>query len=188
MRRGASRSVALVAALAVAATACADYVGDDLRAGDYPRRDHVAFEEAAVLATEADEPREPDPVDPRQLEVGACFDDLDDPPVRAFGWGRPVDRVPCTLPHRYEVFARPELGDAPAEPWPGAAVLDETADRLCVGAFEVFVGTEWSASGLDFVVLVPDEATWSAGDSRASCALFDLGLAPLVGSVEGSQR
>jgi hypothetical protein len=180
--------LAALAVLAVLVAGCADYVGDDLRTGDYPRRDLVAFDEAAVLAAQPDEPRTPDPVDPRTLEVGDCFDDLGGPPLRAFGWGQPVDRVPCTSAHRYEVYARPALGDHATDPWPGTSLADETADRRCVEAFEAFVGVPWSSSELDFLVLVPDESTWSGGDTRASCALFDLGLRPLVGSAEGAGR
>jgi hypothetical protein len=183
-----SRRSVLVVTLALLGAGCADYVGDDLRAGDYPRRDLVAFDEAAILAAEvADEPRVPDPVDPRTLEVGDCFDDLRDPPLRAFGWGQPVDRAPCARPHRYEVYARPVLGDPAVDAWPGPSFADEAADRRCVEAFEEVVGSPWSSSDLDFLVLVPDEATWAAGDTRASCALFDLGLAPLVGSIAAAR-
>jgi hypothetical protein len=178
----------LAALLLVACAGCADYVGDDLRAGDYPRRDLINFDQAAALADDVDERRAPEPVDPRILQVGDCFDDLDGPPVRGFQWGRDVDRVPCDVPHRYEIYARPVLGDPAVEPWPGGSRADELADLECVEAFEVFVGTPWSSSELDFVTLVPDRARWEAGDPQASCALFDLGLAPLVGSAQGAAR
>lgn len=185
MRR---RTATLVAVLALVGAGCADYVGDDLRAGDYPRRDLISFDEAAAVAQVTDSPRTPDPVDPRTLEVGECFDDLDGPPVRGVEWGRQVDRVPCDLPHRYEVYDRPPLGDPATDGWPGASVADELADLRCVEAFERFVGTTWSSSTLDFVALTPDERRWAAGDTTAWCAVFDLALDPLVGTVEGIGR
>ncbi len=178
----------LLAGLALAGVGCADYVGDDLRAGDYPRHDLLTFEEVAAEADALDQPREPVPTDPRELDVGDCFDDLAAPPVRGFEWARQVDLVPCRLPHRYELFARVPLTDGEGEPWPGASVAEEVADRRCLDAFEEFVDTEWSSSELDYAALAPDRARWEAGDTGASCALFDLGLAPLEGSAEGSGR
>src|SRR5690606_2640161 len=112
----------LLAGLALAGVGCADYVGDDLRAGDYPRHDLLTFEEVAAEADALDQPREPVPTDPRELDVGDCFDDLAAPPVRGFEWARQVDLVPCRLPHRYELFARVPLTDGEGEPWPGASV------------------------------------------------------------------
>jgi hypothetical protein len=179
--------VGLGLAVGVAAGGCADYVGDDIRAGDYPRADLLALEEVAEEARRTDEPRVPVPADPRTLEVGACFDDLDGPPVRGIEWGREVDVVPCPLPHRYELYARVDLGDL-GGPWPGAAAVEDAADRRCLDAFETFVASEWATSELDYVVLSPDQPHWDAGDTRATCVLFGLGLVELEGSVEGSGR
>lgn len=171
----------------VGATACGDYVGDDLRAGDYPRRDAIVFAEVSGEAL-ADEESEvdPEPSDPYGLEAGTCFDDLGEVPLRAFASGAEVGVVPCGQPHRYELFARVAIEGAPGEAWPGSSVADERADLACIDAFEEFVGSEWEISGLDYLHLAPTEGRWNDGDRRASCALFDLGLVPLVGSMEGS--
>lgn len=171
----------------VSATACGDYVGEDLRAGDFPRRDEVVFAESSggALGDEVTEV-DPEPADPYGLEVGTCFDDLGEVPLRAFPSGAEVGVVPCEQPHRYQLFARISIDDPPGEAWPGADVAGERADLACVGAFEEYVGSSWESSDLDYLHLAPTEGRWNQGDRRASCALFDLGLIPLVGSMEGS--
>ena len=193
MSRSIRRLAALVAIVAVTTAACGDYVGDDLRAGDYPRRDAVVFGEIESLAGDdagsrlaSKEPVEPEPVDPFALEVGSCFDDLSDPPLRAFELGRDVGLLPCDEPHRFELYERVTLADPSDEPWPGEAEVTERATRACSEAFEPFVGTPWEESGLDFVSLPPTRARWDERDARASCAVFDLGLVPLVGTMEAS--
>lgn len=181
------RSGAIVlAGLSLAAVACTDYVGDDLRAGEYPRDNAIAFDAVASVTTTPPVP--PEPTDPFELSLGACFDDLADPPLRAFGRGSDVGVVPCTQPHRYEVYALVPTSDAPDEAWPGDAPADERADLACLAAFESFVATPWADSTLDYLHLAPTEERWNAGARDARCAVFDLGLVDLVGSVEASQR
>jgi hypothetical protein len=183
-----AQAAAVALAVVVIAGGCTDYVGDDLRAGDYPRRDAIVFDELTALANSEEPPPPPEPVDSRSLEAGDCFDDLDQTPLRAFGRGQQVGRTPCEHPHRYEVFARPLLGDPAADPWPGDAQAEERADRACVDAFEAFVGTPWAESTLDYLVLAPRESDWIEGEGRAWCAVFDLGLTPLVGTAAASER
>lgn len=165
---------------------CTDYVGDDLRAGDFPHDVAVRFE-AAVSATTVP-PTDPEPADPATLEVGACFDDLTEAPLVSFGIGRPVGVVPCSQPHRYELFAVINLADTPDEPWPGPADADERADLACLAVFPDFVGTPWAESSLDYLHLPPTPRGWDEGQRDARCAVFDLGLEELVGSVADSGR
>jgi hypothetical protein len=184
--------LATLVAIVVTAAACGDYVGDDVRAGDYPRRDALVFGDVDTVAggnatlSADDEPAEPQPVDPFTLEVGTCFDDLDDPPLRAFELGRDVGLLPCSEPHRFELYDRIDLAEPPGESWPGEAEVGERATMACFEAFEDFIGTPWEESGLDFVALPPTRTRWDAGDARASCAVFDLGLVPLVGTMASS--
>lgn len=178
--------VLVLAAVSLLMAACTDYVGDDLRAGEYPRDDAIAFGEVASATTTPPVPAEP--TDPFEVPIGSCFDDLVEPPLRAFGRGNEVGVVPCTQPHRYELYAVVPTSDAPDESWPGDAPVDERSDLACLAAFEPFVATPWAESTLDYLHLAPTEERWNAGASDARCAVFDLGLKDLVGSVEASQR
>ncbi|MFP4513827.1 MAG: septum formation family protein [Acidimicrobiales bacterium] len=180
----------MVALAVLVSGACGDYVGDDLRAGEYAPSDAVVFGDAGERAVE-DPPAEavePRPAEPAQLEVGTCFEDLDDPPLQAFERGEQVGIVPCDVPHRYELYAEVSLPAETGEPWPGEAAVEERARLACAEAFERFVEIEWEESGLDYLVLTPSASRWDHGEALASCALFDLGLTPLVGSMAGSGR
>lgn len=183
MRR--STALSCLVAVALVLTACADYVGDDIRAVDASGPDLVV--PFAALEPPDDPPEPPEPVEPATLEVGECFDDPEESDLVAFPRGQTVGRLPCAQPHRYEVYARFPSAESGGT-WPGAAVLEESADRECTEAFEEFTGTPWTESSLDFVVLAPTEERWAAGDGTVTCALFDLGLVPLVGSMRDAQR
>lgn len=185
------RRIAAALACAVALAGCADYVGDDLRRGAASVPPAIEEEIIAGATTTSTTPL--DPVPPRQLEVGTCADDVADEagnvpsdigPLLA---GAPVRPKGCADEHRYEVFARLDLG-SPEAAWPGPAALAEDGDRACTERFEAFVGREWAGSTLDHAALLPDEAAWAAGERRGVCVLFDLGLVPLEGTMEGSGR
>lgn len=174
----------------VALAGCADYVGDDVRSGAAAPGAAV---EAAIGGASTSTTTPPAPVDPRTLEVGACFDDVevaaDQPPPGPAGVeaGQPVVPRTCVEEHRYELYAREALAAADA-PWPGADAIAEQADGYCTASFESFVGAAWAESTLDYAAQVPDEARWAAGERNVSCALFDLELGPLEGSMAGTGR
>ena len=130
------RIVAVVVGLALITSACADYVGDDIRAIDATGPDLIV--PFAALGPSEDPPVPPTPTDPATLQVGDCFDDPDGSDLVAFGRGDSVGQVPCTQPHRYEVYARFPSAQSGGM-WPGSAVLEESADRECAEAFEEFV-------------------------------------------------
>jgi hypothetical protein len=184
--RSAWRTLVLLALASLAALGCTDYVGDDLRAGEYPRDADLRFDEA-IGATTAP-PTPPTPTRPLDLAPGTCFDDLADPPLAAFPAGREVGVVPCGQPHRYEVYATVSVAEAPDEAWPGHATVDERADLACLAAFEPFVGTDWASSSFDYLHVAPDEPQWAAGGREGRCAVFDLGLVDVTGSVADSGR
>lgn len=165
---------------------CTDYVGDDLRAGEFPDDAALRFE-AAVSATTVP-PAEPQPTDPASLDVSACFDDLTESSLVSFSIGRPVGAVPCGQPHRYELYAVIDIAEAPDEAWPGPAAADERSDLACLALFPEFVGTPWAESSLDYLHLAPTPQSWAEGRPEARCAVFDLGLDELVGTVAASGR
>jgi hypothetical protein len=167
---------------------CADWVGDDLEAGDaavVERPDDVDV----PPSTSSTVP--PDPVEVRALAVGACADDVTDDQgeqptvVDAVASGGSVVPRACDGEHRYEVYATVELAAADAG-WPGPEQVDEDALRECTARFETYVGVPWDQSSLDLVPVVPDEARWATGERMAWCVLFDLGLEPLEGSASSS--
>lgn len=174
-----------LAVVGLVAAGCGDYVGDDVRSGDYPRRDAIIFAETQTLAGDTAE-IQTEPVDPYQLQPGTCFDDLGDPPLQAFTFGHEVGVVPCEHPHRFELYAHVDVESAPGGGWPGDSVIDERTDSACLDAFESFVEVIWEDSTLDYLYLPPTRDRWDAGHRHGSCALFDLGLAALEGSAAGS--
>ena len=176
----------MLAMASLAALGCTDYVGDDLRAGEYPRDADLRFDEAVSASTAL--PAPPVPTNPFDLVPGTCFDDLADPPMAAFPDGREVGVVPCGQPHRYELYATVPVAEAPDEVWPGDATVDERADLACLDAFEPFVGIEWANSSLDYLHLAPDEQRWADGVREGRCAVFDLGLADLAATMADSGR
>lgn len=188
--RWATRAFALLIAAAAGAGGCADYVGDDVRAGEatIPAGAEDLYVDGTTTTTAP-----PAPADPRSLDVGACFDDVADVAgeqpvdVSAVEGGSVVVPRSCAGEHRYELYARGELAGTEAI-WPGSEPLAEQADTFCAERFDAFVGTAWSGSTLDYVAQIPDEARWNAGDRLVSCVLFDLGLVPLEGTMSGTGR
>lgn len=193
----ATRTAGWVRLVTTAATlllaSCADYVGDDIREG---RAQTPGGREAVALDGTTTTTIPPDPVDPRTLPDGACFDDPADPahpegappagPAAIEPGAQVVPRT-CAEEHRYEIYARGEVGTA-EDVWPGEGAVAEAADTLCTPRFEEFVGSEWADSSLDYVALVPDDARWAAGDRVVTCLVIDIGLAPLIGSMAGTER
>lgn len=183
--RGAAAGLALLGL-----SGCADYVGDDLRAdGAVLARtpDPIGVDGATTTTLP------PTPVDPRSLPDGACFDDVPDEagtqpttPAAIVPGALVVPRS-CADDHRYEVVARGEVAPA-EEAWPGAEPVEELTDTFCTARFEEVVGSEWAASSLDFVAIVPDEERWASGDRQVTCLVIDVGLAPVTGSAAGSRR
>lgn len=114
-----------------------------------------------------------------ELAVGDCFDDsssteteLSDVPV-----------VDCAEPHDNEVFFTFEMADGD---FPGdQAILDEAESR-CLPAFEDYVDRDYATSELDIFPITPTAGSWGNGDREVICALYDLDLDKLTGSMQGS--
>ncbi|MGQ0847581.1 MAG: septum formation family protein [Actinomycetota bacterium] len=115
------------------------------------------------------------------MEVGICFDDVRSAAVDA------APRVPCQDPHDNEVFAVFEYDDSPT--WPGHVEIDDIARDQCIARFEEYVGLPYPASTLEVLPITPTEETWVRdGDREIVCALYNLDLTKLVGSMEGARR
>jgi hypothetical protein len=101
------------------------------------------------------------------LETGQCL------PAGAGVEGRRADApdlVPCTQPHRYEVYARQDL-DPPDDEWPGQDLVDVNAERLCALAVEEATGApvDELPEGVKSVQIAPTEDSWSDGDREVEC-------------------
>ena len=114
------------------------------------------------------------------LEVGTCFDDTDETQVSS------VPLVDCGEPHDNEVFAVFDYTEA--ETFPGAEAMNQAAHELCVAEFEAYVGLSYLESELNVFPITPTEGSWDDGDREIVCALYNLDLSKLTGSMEGAAR
>jgi hypothetical protein len=105
----------------------------------------------------------------RTSEVGECL------PSSAKVVGvREADppRVPCSEPHRYEVYAVTQLdlgGD-----WPGEDVVDQAANDACQNALAAGAGIDRNdpPPGVKILRIQPTENSWTTHlDRRVECLL-----------------
>jgi hypothetical protein len=116
------------------------------------------------------------------LGPGDCFDDQ-------FAGGELVEEietlpiVDCDEPHDNEAYA---VFDLPDGVFPGDdALYVEGLDR-CLPLFEGYVGSSYETSRLDIFPITPVAEGWADGDREIICALYDIDLAKLTGSMRGS--
>ena len=96
-----------------------------------------------------------------------------------------LDAVPCSQPHRLEVFAvvAVETGDDLS---PGESALTAQADAGCLGEFPGYTSVEYFAqSALYFTYIYPTLDSWSANDDRDIVCVVGSAQA-LNGSVKGA--
>jgi hypothetical protein len=118
------------------------------------------------------------------LQLGDCID-LDGL-EEAVAEVTEVAIVDCVEPHDAEVYALVSLDDDPTSRHPGDEHVLAAADRVCLDAFEGYVGARYVDTRLEIVHLRPTVASWARGDRRVICAVVNAGAAPLVGSVAGA--
>jgi hypothetical protein len=96
------------------------------------------------------------------------------------------NRIPvsCKKKHDAEIYRVAQLK---GKKFPGESKLNTKVERLCVKAFERYVGTPYSSSELGVQYFTPSQETWDAGDRRAICAVSDA-TGQLKGSVKDSGR
>ena len=113
---------------------------------------------------------------PVDLQVGDCLKE----PVPFDVATTSVDVVPCSSPHRGEVFHVFEL---PEGPWPGVDEVDRFSTGGCTAAFETFIGITIDLSTLDGASFQPVEESWAL-DRHVQCLVTTA--EPRQGTLEGS--
>jgi hypothetical protein len=122
-------------------------------------------------------------VDAFEIRLGDCFND-------ASSVGESVEiasiaGVPCTEPHDNEVYALVNLTQSS---FPGDAAMETIAFEACLEKFESFVGKDYESSQLDIFPIYPTRQSWNElNDREVVCALYDLDLKKLAGSMRGSR-
>lgn len=112
------------------------------------------------------------------FRLGECVNGLDESEDSTLVSGV----VHCDEPHVWEVF---HVGFLPDEIEPP---IDEASQDICLDAFEPFVGRPFERSVFDFSWYQPFEETFPLGDRRVACLIHTVDLAPVAGSLEGSNR
>lgn len=124
-------------------------------------------------------------VDAFSLQPGDCFNDADNPDEVFTS----LKVVPCSDLHDNEIFATFNYPAGDDEDFPGDAAISAFGIDACVTAFESFVGARYEDSALDFDFIVPTRESWTYDDDRELlCYLWQMDLAKLRGSMEGSGR
>lgn len=116
------------------------------------------------------------------LAVGDCFDDGDMPIGEVEEVGD-VPMVECSEPHDNEVYA---VVTVDGEEFPGEQAIQDTADEMCLDAFDGFVGLDYETSALDFGWLVPTADTWADGDRVVACFVYRMDLEKVTGTLQGT--
>ena len=181
--RRASRTVAvLVLALGVFAAACSGGDGDS--AGDDPE---------VTASTEAPVTTEPPGVPPGavelgfgDLEIGQCFDTIDDPVVTELA----VWALDCATPHTFEVYDQFDYeGETPdGGGYPGIQVVQGWSEQACHDRFEAFVGKRWTVSELEIQLWWPTEESWDRGDDTVICAVLEDNGERVTGTLRSAAR
>jgi hypothetical protein len=131
-------------------------------------------------------PVEGDCIDLRATADGGSTTTRERPDVDATPRARTelILRLPCELPHQYEVIAVVDAGlprDASDE------ALVEVAKRECPAAFATYVGVPYQDSELEVGWLLPSTDQRARGAQQIGCLAFDP-TGKLTGSVRGTAR
>lgn len=122
-------------------------------------------------------------VDAFDIRLGDCFND-------AGSTGEDVEissiaGVPCSQPHDNEVYALVNLTQSS---FPGEDAIGSIAFDVCLEKFESFVGKDYESSQLDIFPIYPTRQSWNElNDREVVCALYDLDLEKLAGTMRGSR-
>lgn len=109
------------------------------------------------------------------LQIGDCFDVAS--AVDSSGKVRPLS---CDVKHDSELFAVETIPSGAKS----SRVAYDQADIACYDKFAPYVGTSYENSSVDYDVLSPSDAQWSAGDRTAYCYIYDSSRGR--GSVKGT--
>ena len=122
-------------------------------------------------------------IDAFRIQLGDCFNDDSEIGSEEVAEFTGLDGIPCSEPHDNEVYA---VLDVPLASFPGDEEIGNFADEACLEQFETFVGRSYETSTLDIFPIYPNRRSWSVqGDREVICAVFDINLNKLEGSVKG---
>ena len=116
------------------------------------------------------------------LSPGDCFDD----PMVDGEFVEEIETLPmvdCDEPHDNEAYA---VLDLPDGAFPGDDALYEEGLDRCLPLFEGYVGSSYETSRLDLFPITPLAEGWADGDRKVTCALYDVDLNKLTGSMRDS--
>jgi hypothetical protein len=123
-------------------------------------------------------------IDAFQMSVGDCFNDSTEMASDSEFEVSSVAGVPCSEPHDNEVYA---IFDVSVDSYPEGDGMSELAFNSCLKRSEPFVGKDYQSSALDIFPMYPTLQSWKQRDDReVICAVYDMTLAKLDGSVAGS--
>ena len=123
-------------------------------------------------------------IDAFDIRLGDCFNDESPESAAEETEISGVSGVPCAEPHDNEVFA---LFDLDLETFPEGDAMSEIAYDECVQRFEPFVGSDYLTSSLDLYPMYPTQQSWNErNDREVICALFDVDLRKMQGSMRGA--
>jgi hypothetical protein len=98
------------------------------------------------------------------LQVGDCFTTGGEELISD------VDAVPCSEPHKYEVFGvRNHDGPLPLTD----ASYESAFNSLCLADFESYVGASWTSSEIYADMITPSEESYADGDREYICFLYE---------------
>jgi len=122
-------------------------------------------------------------IDAFQIRVGDCFNDVAAIVGDQSEEVSSVPGVPCSEPHDNEVYAVFDVANAE---FPGDDAIASIAFDSCLDRFATFTGRDYETSALDITTMYPSRDGWSQhSDREVICAVYDMNLDKLVGSVKG---
>jgi eukaryotic-like serine/threonine-protein kinase len=107
-----------------------------------------------------------------QMRVGDCLTGSDMDLNTSNPWPKLTRAVPCNQAHTAEVFLADEAFWAKQRSFPGSAAISKEGNAACNTAFRGYVGIGYSKSIYTWTNIIPDAATWPAGDRALHCIAY----------------
>lgn len=128
-----------------------------------------------------------------QLRVGDCLAGSNMALNTSDPWPKVTTAVPCNQPHAAEVFFADNNFWPQSSKFPGNATISKDANTACNSAFRAYVGITYSKSIYTWTNIIPDGATWPAGDRALHCVAYystsqQRAGATLTRSIKGARR
>jgi putative regulator of septum formation len=101
-----------------------------------------------------------------RIRTGDCFGDVPGATFEA------VDAVPCSQPHKFEVFDAFNLPFENSAAYPGDESITTLADDGCFNRFAGFVGIAYAQSIYNYSIVYPLAGTWDEFDDREVMCLI----------------